>query len=141
MFYNFRWFYNYSGGQLTNFGVHYMDMMRWCLGKEYAARVTAMGGKYVVKDNREIPDTLEVIWEFDGTLVMFAQYNANAAPGNPQGRRWNCAAPRARCTFTATAGRWCRRRSPIKTSYARTPLDRESEKAYKPSQEPMIEAA
>src|SRR5688572_13233354 len=26
-YYNFRWFYNCSGGQLTNFGVHYMDML------------------------------------------------------------------------------------------------------------------
>ena len=28
--------------------------------------VTVMGGKYVMKDNREIPDTLEALWEFDG---------------------------------------------------------------------------
>ena len=33
-FYKFRWFYNYSGGQVTNFGVHYMDMLRWCLGQD-----------------------------------------------------------------------------------------------------------
>src|ERR1041385_8458293 len=58
-FYDFRWFYDYSGGQLTNFGVHYMDQMRWCLGKEAPKSVVAMGGKFVVKDNREIPDTLE----------------------------------------------------------------------------------
>ena len=31
-FYNFRWFYNYSGGQLTNFGVHYVDVIRWFIG-------------------------------------------------------------------------------------------------------------
>src|SRR6266702_4445184 len=75
MYYNFRWFYNYSGGQLTNFGVHYMDMIRWCLGKEYPRAVTAMGGKYAVGDNREIPDTLEALWEFEGpAMVCFAQY-------------------------------------------------------------------
>jgi len=81
-FYNFRWFLNYSGGQLTNFGVHYMDMLRWCLGKESPKAVVAMGGKYVVEDNREIPDTLEVMWDFGGTMVHFVQYNANRAPGN-----------------------------------------------------------
>jgi hypothetical protein len=42
-FYNFRWSYNYSGGQLTNFGVHYMDMLRWCLGKDAPKSVTAIG--------------------------------------------------------------------------------------------------
>jgi len=85
MFYNFRWFLGYSGGQLTNFGVHYMDMLRWCLGKDSPKGVTAMGGKYVVEDNREIPDTLEVLWDFDGTMINFVQYNANRAPGNAKG--------------------------------------------------------
>jgi predicted dehydrogenase len=82
-YYNFRWFYDYSGGQLTNFGVHYVDVIRWCLGQDSPRSVTAIGGKYAgIQDNREIPDTLEVLWEFDGpTLVVFEQYNANAAPG------------------------------------------------------------
>jgi predicted dehydrogenase len=83
MFYNFRWFYNYSGGQLTNFGVHYVDAIRWMCGLESPRAVTAIGGRYAgIRDNREIPDTLQVLWEFDGTLVAFEQFNANAAPGN-----------------------------------------------------------
>src|SRR5258708_22791798 len=81
-YYKFRWFYNYSGGQLTNFGVHNVDMMRWCLGLEYPRRVTAMGGKYVMGDNREIPDTLEVIWEYENTQITFSQYDANPANAN-----------------------------------------------------------
>jgi predicted dehydrogenase len=33
-----------------------------------------------VPDNREIPDTLEVLWRYPGdTLVTFSQFNANAA--------------------------------------------------------------
>jgi len=82
MFYNFRWFYDYSGGQLTNFGVHYIDVIRWCLGQDSPKSVVAMGGKYAaIKDNREIPDTMQVMWEFGGpTLVIFEQYNANSAP-------------------------------------------------------------
>ncbi|HEY2015539.1 MAG TPA: Gfo/Idh/MocA family oxidoreductase, partial [Bryobacteraceae bacterium] len=82
-FYNFRWFYNYSGGQVTNFGVHYLDVIRWFIGQDSPRAVTAIGGQYArIQDNREIPDTLQVLWEFDGTLVVFEQYNANAAPGN-----------------------------------------------------------
>jgi hypothetical protein len=50
-----------------------MDMMRWCLGQDVPRAVTAMGGKYAMKDNREIPDTLAVLWHFDGpTLVTFS---------------------------------------------------------------------
>ncbi|PYQ22141.1 MAG: gfo/Idh/MocA family oxidoreductase, partial [Acidobacteria bacterium] len=44
-FYRFRWFYDYSGGQLTNFGVHYMDVVHRALGHDAPLAVTAMGGK------------------------------------------------------------------------------------------------
>src|SRR5712692_3469459 len=33
-FYRFRWFYDYSGGQVTNFGVHYIDLIHWALGRD-----------------------------------------------------------------------------------------------------------
>jgi predicted dehydrogenase len=81
-FYRFRWFYDYSGGQLTNFGVHYIDMIQWALGMDAPLKVTALGGKFVDYDNREVPDTLEVIWHYPGnTLVTFSQFNANGAGG------------------------------------------------------------
>ncbi|MBI4327452.1 MAG: Gfo/Idh/MocA family oxidoreductase [Chloroflexi bacterium] len=82
-FYRFRWFYDYSGGQLTNFGVHYLDFIQWALGHEAPLAVTAMGGRFAgMEDNREIPDTLEVLWQYPGgTLVTFSQFNASAAPG------------------------------------------------------------
>ncbi len=81
--YKFRWFRHYSGGQLTNMGTHYLDVIQWALGHDAPVAVTAMGGKYVMTDDREIPDTLEVVWEYPGgTIVTFSQYNANAAPAN-----------------------------------------------------------
>jgi len=83
--YRFRWFYDYSGGQLTNFGTHYIDQIQWALGQDAPKSVVAMGGKFAVDDNREIPDTLEVVWEYDGAIVTFSQINANNAPGNPKG--------------------------------------------------------
>jgi DUF1680 family protein/predicted dehydrogenase len=81
-FYRFRWFYDYSGGQVTNFGVHYLDFIQWALGLNAPETVTALGGKVAgLKDNREIPDTLEAIWQYPGgTLVTFSQFNATAAP-------------------------------------------------------------
>ena len=110
-----------------------MDQMRWCLGKEAPKSVVAMGGKYVVKDNREIPDTLEVIWDFDGTLMMFAQYNANSAPGNLQGSEMELRGTKG--TMYIHGNRWevVPDKVTDKISYARTPLDRESEKSYRPS--------
>jgi predicted dehydrogenase len=82
MYYNFRWFYDYSGGQLTNFGVHFVDVVRWFLGLGAARAVSCMGGRYAgIQDNREIPDTLTCLWEFEKPVqVMFQQINGNAAP-------------------------------------------------------------
>ncbi len=82
-FYRFRWFYDYSGGQVTNFGAHFLDFTHWALGHEAPLAVAAMGGKLAVEDNREMPDTLEAMWTYPGgTLVTFSQLNANAAPGD-----------------------------------------------------------
>jgi predicted dehydrogenase len=80
-FYRFRWFYDYSGGQVTNFGVHYIDFIQAALGQDAPLAVTAMGGKMAgMNDNREIPDTLEAVWSYPGgTLVTFSQFNATVA--------------------------------------------------------------
>jgi predicted dehydrogenase len=85
-FYRFRWFYDYSGGQVTNFGVHYLDFAHSALGHDAPLAVAAMGGKLAVEDNRQVPDTLEVLWTYPGgTLVTFSQFNANGAPADRRG--------------------------------------------------------
>jgi predicted dehydrogenase len=80
--YKFRWFWDYSGGQLTNFGAHFLDVIQWALNQDAPQGVFAAGGKYAIPDNREIPDTMEVIWEYPTALVILSQFNANTSPGN-----------------------------------------------------------
>ena len=139
-YYNFRWFYDYSGGQVTNFGVHYMDMMRWLLGKESPRAVTAMGGAYAVKDNREIPDTCEVLWDFDDVLMVFSQYNANGAI--PTGKQAEMEIRGTKGTMYFRGSSW----EVVPEKYtetlfgARTPLDRKTERSYGPSKKATIEA-
>ena len=139
-FYKFRWFYDYSGGQLTNYGVHDLDMIRWCLGKEYPRRVMAMGGKYVVRDNREIPDTMQVVWEYDGgPMVTFMQVDGNRSPGNI--RSAEIALRGTKGTLYLMGGKW--EIVPEQVTdlefFARTPLDRVSERAYR-NRKPGMEA-
>jgi predicted dehydrogenase len=139
-YYTFRWFYHYSGGQVTNFGVHYMDQLRWCLGKQSPKAVVAMGGNYAIEDGREIPDTLTAIWDFDGVQMLFTQINANAAPGNLQGAEMIVRGTKG--TMYIHGNRWevvPERVTSIELP-ARTPLDRTSERAYNPSRKPAIEA-
>lgn len=138
-FYNFRWFYDYSGGQITNFGVHYMDWIRWALGKDAPKSVVAMGGKYVIKDNREIPDTAEVLWDYGDTMVVFSQYNANGAPTNAKNSELEIRGTKG--TMYLQSGKW--EVVPEKTTEVlfgqRTPLDRNLEKGYGPSKKPAME--
>jgi predicted dehydrogenase len=74
--YKFRWWQDYSS-QMGNWGVHYCDAIRWMLDEQAPAAVTAHGGKYLLKDDRTIPDTLEVTFEFaSGRILQFGQYEA-----------------------------------------------------------------
>lgn len=75
--YKFRWWQSYSS-QVGNWGVHYFDAMRWVLGQEAPLSVCAYGGKYVVDDDRTIPDTMEVTFEMPGgQLFVFGQYESS----------------------------------------------------------------
>ncbi|MEL6898977.1 MAG: Gfo/Idh/MocA family oxidoreductase, partial [Planctomycetota bacterium] len=77
--YKFRWWQNYSS-QMGNWGVHYLDAIRWCTGDLAPSSVCAMGGRFAVADDRTIPDTMEVTFQFDsGRMVTFGQYETSGA--------------------------------------------------------------
>jgi predicted dehydrogenase len=74
--YKFRWWQEYSS-QMGNWGVHYCDAIRWMLDEEAPSAISAHGGKYALQDDRTIPDTLEVTFEFaSGRVLTFGQYEA-----------------------------------------------------------------
>ena len=83
--YKFRWWQLYSS-QMGNWGVHYLDAIRWCTGETAPVSVCAMGGRFAVDDDRTIPDTVEAVFEYaSGRLVIFGQYEASGNPVFPYG--------------------------------------------------------
>ncbi len=83
--YTFRWWSDYSS-QMGNWGVHYMDVIRWMMGEKAPVAVSAHGGKYVLDDDSTIPDTLQVTFEFaSGSLILFSDYEANSGGMVPFG--------------------------------------------------------
>ena len=75
--YFFRWWKEYSS-QMGNWGVHYMDVIRWMMGESAPMAITANGGKYAVQDDRNIPDTMEVLFEMPSkAIIKFSIHEAN----------------------------------------------------------------
>jgi predicted dehydrogenase len=76
--YKFRWWSDYSS-QMGNWGVHFMDVIRWMMGETAPVAISALGGKYAVDDDREIPDTMQVTYEFaSGAIASFCIYEASS---------------------------------------------------------------
>ncbi len=83
--YKFRWWQDYSS-QMGNWGVHYLDAIRWCTGDEAPNIISAMGGRFAVDDDRTIPDTMEVTFQFpSGRLAVFGMYETSGNPMLPTG--------------------------------------------------------
>ncbi len=78
--YYFRWWSDFSS-QMGNWGVHYLDVIRWMVGEQAPVAVSAHGSK-LLGDDKTIPDTMEVTFEFaNGMLAQFHIYEACGATG------------------------------------------------------------
>ena len=71
---SFRSFWDYAGGMLTDWATHLVDIVLWAMGVEAPTTVNTSGGRYLVQDNGETPDTVEAIWEFPGSPVSGKQF-------------------------------------------------------------------
>jgi predicted dehydrogenase len=70
--FNFRWFWDYAGGLMTDWGVHLLDFALFGMDVSAPNSVMAMGGKYgYPQDASETPDSLQTIYEFNGFNVMW----------------------------------------------------------------------
>jgi len=141
-FYRFRWFYDYSGGQVTNFGVHYIDFIHWALGADAPQTVTALGSKAAgMNDNREIPDTLEAIWQYPGgTLVTFTQINANAGVWSLPGCEVELRGTKGTLYLYGDGYEVIPDTISEDEFPARSPINRELDGRYRKNAKPLIEA-
>lgn len=69
--FNWRWFWDYGGGELAHWGVHWLDVARWGLDVETPQRVSAVGTKHAFNDDQETPDTLSVQYDFGGPNIVW----------------------------------------------------------------------
>ncbi len=88
--FNFRWFWDYAGGLMTDWGVHLLNICLWGMGPEWPDRVVSYGGKLVIDDNTETPDTQTTLYKFPGYNLIFEhQLKSGLGPnGRPHGMQF-----------------------------------------------------
>lgn len=69
--YDWHWFWNWGTGELGNNGIHGLDVARWGLGVEAPTAITSGGGKFLLDDDREVPDTQLVTYEFPKAVIAW----------------------------------------------------------------------
>jgi len=75
----FYFFWDYSGGMVSAWGVHLFDIVLWAMGPKILS-VTTTGGKFVHKDMRDTPDTASVLFECPEYVLTYEMRHGN---GNP----------------------------------------------------------
>ncbi len=81
--YHFRWFWDYSGGQMTNLGAHEIDILQWIFNFKGPVSVASTGGRFVLKDDGETPDTQDALFEYPGGLTAIWSHREAS-----RGRAW-----------------------------------------------------
>ena len=83
--FNFRWFWDYAGGLMTDWGVHLIDYALYGMKASTPNSVIAMGGKFAYpNDASETPDTLQTIYEYDNFSILWE--HATGINGGNYGR-------------------------------------------------------
>lgn len=82
---HFRWFWDYAGGMMTDWGIHLLDIVLWAMAERGPRSVSTYGGKYALIDNRETPDTILASYEFPTFLCTYENRVANAHAGGQPG--------------------------------------------------------
>jgi predicted dehydrogenase len=76
--YHFRWFWDYSGGQLTNLGAHSVAAFLLVTGAKGPTKVVSFGGRNTLEDDGETPDLQECLYQFPDYMLTMGVREANA---------------------------------------------------------------
>lgn len=84
--FNFRWFWDYAGGLMTDWGVHEIDIALYAMEANAPVSVMATGGKLAYPDDAsETPDTLQAVFEYENFNMLWE--HATGIDNGPYSRR------------------------------------------------------
>jgi predicted dehydrogenase len=70
-FRNWRWFWDFGGGLLTDLMVHWLDTAHWMLGLDHPERATAIGSHFASKGVWETPDTIQCLLAYPNDVQLY----------------------------------------------------------------------
>ncbi len=69
-FRNWRWFWDFGGGTLTDLMVHWLDVVNWYLDLGAPATATSMGDNFHAKGLWQTPDTMQTLLHYPDKEVQ-----------------------------------------------------------------------
>lgn len=70
----FRYFWDYAGGLMTDWGAHMIDMALWGMNVTAPKSVVAMGGRFGFPEQAgETPDTMQVLYDYGDFTIQWEQ--------------------------------------------------------------------
>lgn len=79
-FRQWRWFWDFGGGVLTDLMVHYIDVVHWFLDLDHPYAATTIGDRFAARD-WETPDTAQTLLHYPNVQVYFEATFVNARNG------------------------------------------------------------
>jgi len=76
----FRYFWDYAGGAMTDWGVHLIDPLHQCFDEVMPNVILASGDKFYVQDNLETPDTMLATFRYPKFLASYESRTCNPMP-------------------------------------------------------------
>jgi predicted dehydrogenase len=103
--FNFRWYWDYSGGLMTDWGAHMIDIANWGMGVKAPDSAMSVGGKFGFPDDaEETPDTQQVLWSFPNFSMVWE--HATAIGRGPEARDHGVAFHGNNGTLIVDRGGW-----------------------------------
>lgn len=86
----YRWFFDYSGGFITDYGTHRFDTVHQIMGADQPTSVSAVSRRFGLQTVGEIPDVLQVTYEYPGFVLNYEaiMMNGQGAPGRTPGHKY-----------------------------------------------------
>jgi len=81
----YRWFWDYAGGMTTDYGNHRFDTVHQVMHADHPIAVMGWGRRYQLNDGADVPDALQVTYEYSGFILSYEASTLNGHGVGAQG--------------------------------------------------------